>query len=62
MNKDDVTATLNDPIETSRDGEAGFRTDLPADRPTYGPPSNANTQSSDSTTIGCVSCATRPPD
>ena len=31
MNKDDVTATLNDLIETSRDGEAGFRTDLPAD-------------------------------
>jgi len=28
MNKDDVTATLNDPIETSRDGEAGFSTDL----------------------------------
>jgi hypothetical protein len=31
MNKDDVTATLNDLIETSRDGEAGFRADLPAD-------------------------------
>jgi hypothetical protein len=31
MNQDDVIATLNDPIETSRDGEAGFRTDLPAD-------------------------------
>ena len=26
MNKDDVIATLNDLIETSRDGEAGFRT------------------------------------
>jgi len=31
MNQDDVIATLNDPIETSRDGEAGFSTDLPAD-------------------------------
>ena len=31
MNKDDVIATLNDLSETSRDGEAGFRTDLPAD-------------------------------
>jgi len=26
MDKDDVIATLNDLIETSRDGEAGFRT------------------------------------
>ena len=26
MDKDDVTATLNDLIETSRDGEEGFRT------------------------------------
>ena len=26
MNKDDAIATLNDLIETSRDGEAGFRT------------------------------------
>jgi hypothetical protein len=34
MNKDDVIATLNDPIETSRDGEAGFRTDLPDIRST----------------------------
>ena len=26
MDKDDVVATLNDLIETSRDGEEGFRT------------------------------------
>ena len=26
MDKDDIIATLNDLIETSRDGEAGFRT------------------------------------
>lgn len=25
MDKDDIIATLNDLIETSRDGEAGFR-------------------------------------
>jgi hypothetical protein len=54
MDKDDVIATLNDLIETSRDGEDGFHTCAAG-------VTSANTRACDSTTAGCVNYATPYP-